>query len=86
MRVECKECGSKGRITSRENVSALFADLYCQCGSARCGHTWVSQLTFSHTLNPSAQSVDKSLFDRLRSMPVEKQQELFDQLCMQPAR
>lgn len=86
MRVECKECGSKGRITSRENVSALFADLYCQCGSAHCGHTWVSQLTFSHTLNPSAQSVDKLLFDRLRRMPVEQQQELFDQLGVQPAR
>lgn len=86
MRVNCKECGSKGRIASREKLSDLFDKLYCQCGSVHCGHTWVANLTFSHTLHPSAQSVDQLLFDRLRQMPEEKQRELFDQLTVQEAR
>lgn len=85
MRVYCKECGSKGRIASREELSKEFAKLYCQCGSAPCGHTWVTNLTFSHTLSPSAQAVDRLLFDRLRDMPQAEQRELFDLLGTRPS-
>jgi hypothetical protein len=80
MRIYCKECGGKGRIASREELSNEFAKLYCQCGDPTCGHTWVANLTFSHTLSPSAQVIDRFLFDRLREMPRSKQRELFDQL------
>jgi hypothetical protein len=45
-----------------------------------CGHTWVANLTFSHTLSPSAQSFDRLLFDRLKDLPRAKQRELFDKL------
>ncbi|AJO81024.1 ogr/Delta-like zinc finger family protein [Pseudomonas sp. MRSN 12121] len=84
MRVYCKACGNKGRIVSREDLSNEFAKLYCQCTDAiHCGHTWVANLTFSHTLSPSAQAVDRLLFDRLRAMPRAKQREIFDQLGMQ---
>ncbi|THG81495.1 transcriptional regulator [Pseudomonas sp. A-1] len=84
MRVYCKECGSKGRIASREEMSMEFAKLYCQCLSPQCGHTWVANLTFSHTLSPSAQAVDRLLFDRLRELPRARQRELFDQLGALP--
>lgn len=84
MRVYCKECGSKGRIASREEMSMEFAKLYCQCLSAECGHTLVANLTFSHTLSPSAQAVDRLLFDRLREMSRHQQRELFDQLGALP--
>jgi hypothetical protein len=57
-----------------------FVRLYCQCSSAKCGHTWVANLTFSHTLSPSAQVVDRLLFDRLRTLSRVEQRELFDQL------
>jgi hypothetical protein len=79
MRVYCK-CGEKGRIVSREDLSPEFAKLYCQCASVECGHTWVAHLTFSHTLSPSAQAVDRLLFDRLRSLSRAQQRDLFDQL------
>lgn len=79
MRVYCK-CGEKGRIVSRDDLSPEFAKLYCQCTSAMCGHTWVANLTFSHTLSPSAQAVDRLLFDRLRSLSRTQQRDLFDQL------
>lgn len=75
MRVYCKECGGKGRIASRDELSREFARLYCQCLSPTCGHTWVAHLSFSHTLSPSAQAVQ-----RLRGMSHGKQRELFDQL------
>ncbi|MFJ2451399.1 ogr/Delta-like zinc finger family protein [Pseudomonas protegens] len=83
MRVYCIECGSKGRIASRDELDKKFAKLYCQCTSATCGHTWVAHLTFSHTLSPSAQGIDRLLFDRLRALPRAEQRELFDQLGTQ---
>lgn len=79
MRVYCK-CGEKGRIVSRDELSLDFAKLYCQCSSPVCGHTWVSNLTFSHTLSPSAKAVDRLLFDRLRTLSRAQQRDLFDQL------
>lgn len=80
MRVYCSECGSKGRIVSRDDLSKKFAKLYCQCGDTKCGHTWVANLTFSHTLSPSAQAVDRLLFDRIRDLSRTQQRDLFDQL------
>lgn len=80
MRVYCRKCYGKGRIASREELSQDFVKLYCQCLDVKCGHTWVSNLTFSHTLNPSAREVDRLLFDRLRDMPRARQRELFEQL------
>lgn len=82
MRVTCK-CGHKGRIASREVLSTEFAKLYCQCLDAKCGHTWVANLTFSHTLSPSAQTFDRILIDRLRDMPRAQQRELFEKLGSQ---
>ncbi|WP_085694636.1 MULTISPECIES: ogr/Delta-like zinc finger family protein [unclassified Pseudomonas] len=82
MRVVCK-CGHKGRIASREEVTTEFVKLYCQCLDAKCGHTWVANLTFSHTLSPSSQTFERLLIDRLREMPRAKQRELFEQLGTQ---
>ncbi|WWL45999.1 ogr/Delta-like zinc finger family protein [Pseudomonas parakoreensis] len=82
MRVVCK-CGHKGRIASREEVTTEFVKLYCQCLDAMCGHTWVANLTFSHTLSPSSQTFERMLIDRLREMPRAKQRELFEQLGSQ---
>ncbi|NMY37970.1 MULTISPECIES: ogr/Delta-like zinc finger family protein [unclassified Pseudomonas] len=80
MRVYCKECRSKGRITSSDQLDPTFVKLYCQCNSATCGHTWVANLTFSHTLSPSAQVVDSLIFDRVRDMTRTEQQDLFEKL------
>lgn len=79
MRVVCK-CGHKGLVRDSKSHSPDFVTLYCNCLDVHCGHTWVAHLTFSHTLSPSAQAVDRLIFDRLREMPREQQRELFDQL------
>ena len=84
MRVNCKECGSRGRISSRNDISKEFTSLYCQC--LGCGHRWVANLTFSHTLTPSAQMLDRLLFDLLRDMPRSRQKELLNQLDIAASR
>lgn len=85
MRIYCTECGEKGRIGSREELSPKFTRLYCQCLSITCGHRWVAELTFSHTLSPSTQLMDRLLFDHLRDLPKAQQRDLFDQLGMLPS-
>ncbi|MEC4239240.1 ogr/Delta-like zinc finger family protein [Pseudomonas sp. DSV-1] len=82
MRVTCK-CGNKGKIRDSRKASPDFVTLYCYCLDVHCGHTWVAHLTFSHTLSPSAQAVDRLLFDRLKEMPRAQQREMFEQLGAQ---
>lgn len=84
MRVYCRECGGKCRISSRNDISNDFVSLYCDCHN--CGHRFVSHLTFSHTLRPSEQMLDRLLFDRLSSMSKARQQEIIQQLRTSDSR
>ena len=86
MRVKCKFCGSKSRITSSDRISSEFSRLYCQCNDVRnCGHSFVMELGFSHSLTPPMNVVDQMVVERVRNMSSEQQQELFGSLGMQPA-
>ena len=78
MRVMCKHCGGKARISSTDRISNDFSRLYCQCSDVKnCGHTFVMDLGFSHTINPPSSVIDQLLIERFRQMPEERQQELF---------
>ncbi|HBO3937251.1 TPA: ogr/Delta-like zinc finger family protein [Pseudomonas aeruginosa] len=85
MRINCKDCGGKARIASRNELSVEFARLYCQCLNHRCGAQFVMNLTYSHATRPAAGTVDQLLFDRLRELPQAQQRQLFDQLGALPA-
>lgn len=52
------------------------ANLYVRCTNLECGHTWVENVTYSHTLVPSAlkDGVVRLLLDRLK--PEERQMAL----------
>ncbi|WP_296059569.1 ogr/Delta-like zinc finger family protein [uncultured Amphritea sp.] len=82
MRIQCKDCGYKARISHSvpmgENPGDI-RDLYCQCMDVECGHTFVMKLAFSHTINPPAQSHEQMLLQRLRRLPPAEQQRLFDE-------
>lgn len=84
MRIYCKECGGKSRISSRNDISNVFVSLYCDC--LDCGHRWVAHLTFSHTLRPSEQMMDRLVFDRLSTMSKTRQREIFQQLGVSEVR
>ncbi|WP_334351387.1 ogr/Delta-like zinc finger family protein [Enterobacter bugandensis] len=46
-----------------------LADLYCACTEVECGHTFVFNASFSHTLSPSGltgNKLVKFLIDRLK--------------------
>ncbi|PWB34715.1 transcriptional regulator [Pseudomonas sp. SDI] len=84
MRISCTACTHKGRISSRDEITPQYVKLYCQCLNAECGHTWVSELTFKHTLRPPAQRHDTLLMDCIRSLPPERQKALLLELGVAP--
>jgi ribosomal protein S27E len=79
MRVNCKECGSKSTIQARNNLSEIVAELYCSCKDPHCGHTFVMQLAYSHTLNPPKSKNDQMVLDLLASMPSSERQAIMQQ-------
>ncbi len=82
MRVICPECGEKARIQKTNRISAGYSDLYCSCSDAECGHSFVMNLTFSHTLSPSAKTTSQLAFEMVKALAPEQRQELKQQLSI----
>ncbi|EKO3413259.1 ogr/Delta-like zinc finger family protein [Vibrio fluvialis] len=82
MRVICPECHQKARIQKTNRISSGYADLYCACSDAECGHTFVMNLSFSHTLSPSAKTASQLAFDLVKVLAPEQRNELKKQLAI----
>ncbi|MGJ3287350.1 ogr/Delta-like zinc finger family protein [Klebsiella michiganensis] len=73
-KIKCPECGSPAIIRKSDWKDKKLADLYCACTEVECGHTFVFNAQFSHTLSPSGltgNKLVKALLDRLK--PDERQ-------------
>ena len=75
-KARCFCCGERAVIEKTVWKDDRFADVYYRCKRLECGHTWVMNLTYSHTLTPSGleNGVLKLLIERMR--PEEKQMAL----------
>lgn len=75
-KARCHCCGAHAVIEKTARKTDQFADVYYRCTRLECGHTWVMNLTYSHTLVPSGldNGVLKLLIERMR--PEEKQMAL----------
>ncbi|RZP56306.1 transcriptional regulator [Vibrio vulnificus] len=82
MRVIYPECGEKARILKTNRISASYNDLYCSCSDPECGHSFIMNLTFSHTLSPSSKTTSQIAFELVKALSPEKQTELKNQLSM----
>nr|DAY60182.1 MAG TPA: Ogr/Delta-like zinc finger protein [Caudoviricetes sp.] len=82
LKIECPECGSKAVIRKTNRKHRQIADIYCACSDVECGHTFVMNLTFSHTLSPSAKTGDiliKTLIDQLSTTQKQMALDLLNQ-------
>ncbi|MGD8230740.1 ogr/Delta-like zinc finger family protein [Vibrio sp. TRT 1302] len=82
MRVFCPECGEKSRIQKSNRMSTKYADLYCSCSDPECGHSFVMNLSYSHTLSPSAKTTSQLAFNMAKALAPEQRAELQQQLSM----
>lgn len=72
MRIYCTRCQSKAIIRSSREMSPNLRQLYCLCSDPECGHGFVMDLSFSHTLSPSALDLPEQTRQDLREKsPVE---------------
>ena len=73
-KIDCPECGSPATIRKSDWKDKKLADLYYACSEVECGHTFVFNATFSHSLSPSGltgNKLVKFLIDQLK--PDERQ-------------
>ncbi|MGI2173993.1 ogr/Delta-like zinc finger family protein [Shewanella ulleungensis] len=75
MRVLCTSCNSKAIIGKTDRISSAHANLYCSCSDPECGHTFVVNVSFSHTLSPSAKTSSQLVHQLVNAMsPTNRQQ------------
>ncbi|ASA57595.1 MULTISPECIES: Ogr/Delta-like zinc finger protein [Vibrio] len=82
MRVLCPECGQKSRIQKSNRITNSHADLYCSCSDPECGHTFVMNLSYSHTLSPSAKAANQLVCNLIKSLPPESRASLQQELSL----
>lgn len=77
VQVNCPECNSKAIIYSRKQLHAKMCSLYCGCKNEDCAHTFVMDLSFSHSTSPSKLEKQNIALEYLRALPeAERQQTL----------
>ncbi|HAT5572234.1 TPA: ogr/Delta-like zinc finger family protein [Proteus mirabilis] len=72
--IYCPECGEKAMIKKSNRKHKELTDLYCACRDPLCGHTFVLNLTFSHTLSPSAKKQDALLLAMIKNLSPQQQE------------
>lgn len=80
LKIKCPDCGSQAIIKKTNRKHRDIADIYCACADVECGHTFVMNLTFSHTLSPSAKSGDVMLQQLISNMSPQQKQITLDLL------
>jgi hypothetical protein len=78
-RVYCPICKRVARIESSNAMNKQLKQAYCSCSNPECGHTFVMNVEFSHTLSPSALSLTPELRDRMRRTAPMEQGTLFSE-------
>ncbi|WP_372942908.1 ogr/Delta-like zinc finger family protein [Shewanella sp.] len=68
MRVLCRSCGKKAIIGKTDRLSLDHVNLYCSCSDPECGHTFVANVSFSHTLSPSSKSSSQLVHQLVNAM------------------
>lgn len=80
LKIECPDCGAKAIIKKTNRKHREIADIYCACSDVECGHTFVMNLTFSHTLSPSAKTGDVMLQQLISNLSPQQKQMTLDLL------
>ncbi|HBQ5115825.1 Ogr/Delta-like zinc finger protein [Klebsiella variicola] len=79
MKIYCPECMSAATVRKTNRKPPKLSDVYCYCSNVECGQTIVMNVSFSHTISPSALSGQgriKELMDALQSDERQKALEL----------
>ncbi|WP_036628077.1 ogr/Delta-like zinc finger family protein [Pantoea sp. AS-PWVM4] len=54
MKMTCPVCLANATIRKTNRKHPQLSDVYCLCTNIECGHSFVMNVSFSHTISPSA--------------------------------
>lgn len=74
LKIECPECKSNAVIRKTNRKHRDISDIYCSCADVECGHTFVMNLTFSHTISPGAKTGELLIHKVISGMSEEQKQ------------
>jgi len=66
------------RKTNRKHPQ--LPDVYCQCNNLECGHTFVMNVSFSHTISPSALIGDGRIRELLNALGRDERKQVLELL------
>lgn len=76
MVIYCPVCDARAVIKKTARKHKELSDLYCACTDVECGHTFVMNVTFSHTLSPSAKPGETKIGTIFKSLNIQQQEQL----------
>lgn len=71
MKMTCPKCLASATIRKTNRKHPQLADVYCSCTNVECGHTFVMNVSFSHTISPSALKGQGRVKELIDAMPEE---------------
>lgn len=80
LKITCPSCGDTVITEKTNRKHVLFSDIYCHCKNPLCGHRFVSNLSFSHTISPSAAKHGRLIQDLINSIPPAEREKAIDML------
>ena len=74
------ECMSVATVRKTNRKHPKLSDVYCYCSNVECGHTFVMNVSFSHTISPSALSGQGRIKELMDALPPDERQKALELL------
>lgn len=74
MKIYYPECMSAATVRKTNRKQPKLSDMYCYCSNVECGHTFVMNISFSHTISPSALRGQGRIKELMDALPPDERQ------------
>ncbi|MGK8894420.1 ogr/Delta-like zinc finger family protein [Citrobacter koseri] len=74
MRMYCPTCQAVARIGKTNRKHPQLYDVYCYCSNVECGHSFVMNVAFSHSVSPSALNGQGRVKELIDAIPPEERE------------
>jgi hypothetical protein len=78
MRLKCPHCKNKARIYTHPASTEEVSSVYAKCTNSACdknGHSFVTQVAFTHWVDPKVSAVQISLDLLFQNLPTDAQKQ-----------
>ncbi|TDN60654.1 ogr/Delta-like zinc finger family protein [Scandinavium goeteborgense] len=80
MKMYCPTCKAAATIGKTNRKHPQIYDVYCYCSNSECGHSFVMNVTFSHSISPSALSGQGRVKELIDALPEEERDKALELL------